>query len=715
MSTPTTLSPAAKNTRNVSHKVASSQKIKSPKLKAKPIKAIVPTRFSYLVRCKHDLKNEAGCPMCRLVHLVTKKHFEDEKEEIRMAHEQSIINRAQLRLTLLMRWARSQSVLYNKHVESPTFEVVFSRSLARLLVDEDSIGHRKNPMDFKELVRILERRNRIHEVGHFAAVFLQSRIRKYLAKRYVRRVALRRFEYVPATRRKEAFFVDSKWNRKWNRTPKLLMDETPATPRTVERRLAADDRVRTARFEVYTKAVKREFRNRSEEDIWEHEEATVRFLRQLSVMRDLVRIAMTNLTRSRLNALAKTEAEKLQQQMVSQQQQSGGRRGGGGEGSFDARSHSHSSKLMNPATSGSSKFNSISDAAAGGQSMDTTPAATAAQSFDPLTSPLLPVWVSLSAPAMCARQLGLALVLATVPSPATGAVACRKEPDSDAEPRVSAAASSNPKYTSPSTYYAAAAAAVAATAAVSAGGANGRRNSVSPAARRNSVVASPNPPGGSPTTTISSAAKGTSTKVRSSGSGSYSTGTGTGFITGVAQLHRALLFLESSIWQSLRCDSPEEVLSKLLLEDLRPTYESVMNITQDDKYIWHGKLGHVAGGTDWNPSTAKNGNDLSNNFGSSLSLLTAGTGLPVDYDDNSSLASIDSGEFDIEGEFESEVLPFSLHIRPYIPERECSGLFRLFFYGDELIAVSAMSPWAFYSEVTWLSTIILFFPLKTFF
>ena len=177
--------------------------------------------------------------MCRLVNIATKKHFETEKEELRRAHDQSILNRAQLRLTLLMRWSRSQSVLYNKYVSTPTFDVVFSKSLAGLLVDEEAVGNRARALDFDEIVKILERRNRIQEVGHFAAIYLQSRIRKYLAKRLVRRLILQRFEYVPATRRKEAFYVDNYWMRKWNRTPRYLQNEAPATPRTVGRRLAA--------------------------------------------------------------------------------------------------------------------------------------------------------------------------------------------------------------------------------------------------------------------------------------------------------------------------------------------------------------------------------------------------------------------------------------------------------------------------------------------
>ena len=79
-----------------------------------------------------------------------------------------LLNRAQLRLTLMLRWARCQSTLYNKFAPTPTFDIVMSKSLALLLVDEEAVCSRQSPIDFDEVIKVLNRRNRIQEVGHTA-------------------------------------------------------------------------------------------------------------------------------------------------------------------------------------------------------------------------------------------------------------------------------------------------------------------------------------------------------------------------------------------------------------------------------------------------------------------------------------------------------------------------------------------------------------------
>jgi hypothetical protein len=160
-------------------------------------------------------------------------------------------------------------------------------------------------------------------------------------------------------------------------------------------------------------------------------------------------------------------------------------------------------------------------------------------------------------------------------------------------------------------------------------------------------------------------------------------------VVSVAQLHRSLHFLEHSIWQCLKCSSPEEVLTKLLLEDLRPTIVSVMNISQEDKNIWRGKLGHQ-------PSSraAARREDRRHSRGGHSEESSIGS----DDRSGSSDSEAEVGE-DEDEEFTREVLPLTLQLRPYYPERGCNGFFRLFFYMDELIAASAVSPWVFYPEV----------------
>lgn len=634
--------------------------------KAKPKPKPTSNRLQYFVNCKHDLKHAATCPMCKLINIVTKKHFDDEREQIRMAHEQSHINRAQLRLTLMMRWARSQSILYNKHVSTPTFDIVFSKSLSLMLVDEEAVGSRAQPIDFEEVVKVLERRNRIQEVGHFAAIFLQSRIRKYLAKRYVRRLVLQRFEYVPATRRKEAFYIDNFWKRKWMRTPRMLIQVQPATPRTMSRRIAADDRLREARFECYKKAVKKQYNAEVVEDVWAQEETTVRFLKQLCVLRDLVRIAMLNVTRMRTQREAMAEKLTADPRKVPVTPSN--------TGTSTPAAARRNSMFGKPALA---KLTMEEESTSEEPATETAPAVT-----------LQPVWICLSAPSTSARQFGLSLALATVPSPATGTIAIRT--DTESGPRVSAAAAPTSSNRGPADFPSMEMV-PAMTGSPSTPGTNVRKlirtGSASSGSSSSLLTAGAGAGAGASKSPPRAAGKGTNRG-------------GSGLISGIAQLHRSLQFLENSIWNCLKCNTPDEVLSKLLLEDLRPTYESVMNITQDDKFIWHGKLGYA-------PANAPIIADYENsNTTSSSTMRSSIIEMPIhelNLDENSSVASIASSADEPDEEYGNEVLPISLQLRPYYADRGCNGFFRLFFYMEELVVVSAVSPWAFYPEVRYSS------------
>lgn len=620
------------------------------------------SRFNFLINCKHDLKNAYGCPMCKLVHMVTRKHFDDEREQNRLAHEQSLVNRAQLRLTLMLRWARTQSVLYNKYVSAPTFDIVFSKALASILIDEDAIMSREQPIDFDEVVKVLERRNRITEVGHFAAIFLQSRIRKYLAKRYVRRMMLQRFEYVPATRWKEAFYIDTYWSRKKERTPRFLRNELPATPRTIGRRLAADERHRNARYEAFKKDVIKRYQALEGADVWAKEETTVRFLKQMGVLRDLVRIAMLNITKMRLQRDA--AAEKLAQ---------------------EARQAAASM----PNAQGLNRRGSVSNRINLQRQAEEAAAAAAAMAVpdnpDEGDAPveIQPVWMCLSAPCMSSRELGLALALATVPSPASGQLLVRKHPEYG--PRFSPAAA--PTTTGGMAEY----------VPPAPGGGGGRERSISFGV--NSMPGSPGMLGASRFARTGTAASMlsmgstlspvTTARTSSSPKPVRRESTAGSSVTSTAQLHRALTFLETSLWLCLRCVTPEEVLSKLLVEDLRPSFVSVMNITQEEKNIWRGKMGHI-------PSTkaATKRDERRHSRGGYSDDSSLGS---EDRSDNSSESEKEETEVD---EFAHEVLPLTLQLRPYFPERGCNGFFRLFFYMDELIVATSVSPWAFYPEVS---------------
>jgi hypothetical protein len=106
-------------------------------------------------------------------------------------------------------------------------------------------------VNFTNLNRQLERRLRIQEIGEHASVYLQARIRKLIACKRLRRDVLRRLEYIPASRTRGAFFLDSETNHPWYRWPRMCSNDRPASPSTMSRRLNAEQRRRDARFAQY--------------------------------------------------------------------------------------------------------------------------------------------------------------------------------------------------------------------------------------------------------------------------------------------------------------------------------------------------------------------------------------------------------------------------------------------------------------------------------
>lgn len=264
-------------------------------------------RFDYIRSCKHEYGNSdsrnaavaegyVSCPFCKLINSTTQKFFAQEIKSRRVEREKSVLARAKLRLSLLLGWSRCHSSCYTSKDFTPSVDIVVSKSLAEWTVSADKayllalIGSRSssyqtrsvrnsssiyhtnttnntnsltnntnNNIDYREAYRLLQRKKRVKEVGNFAALFLQSRIRKVITKRKLRKLLLQRFEYVPPTRKKDAFFVDTKKNRKWQSLPAIMHDEAPGTPRTISRRMNMEQRKAEKKYYNYYSSVKRLF------------------------------------------------------------------------------------------------------------------------------------------------------------------------------------------------------------------------------------------------------------------------------------------------------------------------------------------------------------------------------------------------------------------------------------------------------------------------
>jgi len=143
-------------------------------------------------------------------------------------------------------------------------------------------------------------------------------------------------------------------------------------------------------------------------------------------------------------------------------------------------------------------------------------------------------------------------------------------------------------------------------------------------------------------------------------------------------LNYALQQLEERALAILRCDSPEAVIGKIICGDIVPALSSVVNISEDDFGIWNAQLRLKA-----------TEHSIINTSVEEVSTVTS----------NSVEESVDkSGSHDSVDEMK-EVLPIALQLRPYWPERGTNGLFRLFFFEEDLVTVTQYSPWVFYPEV----------------
>jgi hypothetical protein len=128
--------------------------------------------------------------------------------------------------------------------------------------------------------------------------------------------------------------------------------------------------------------------------------------------------------------------------------------------------------------------------------------------------------------------------------------------------------------------------------------------------------------------------------------------------------------LEQRAWDSLRCDTAQDVLNKLMCEEIHPALSSAVSFARDDHGIWKGALAVTSYGGESPTKGTEDGGDVG------------------------------AKEPDSSATRDVPVLPISVQLRPFFEDRGPNGLFRLFFMDGELVAATQASPWAFYSEVS---------------
>lgn len=78
-----------------------------------------------------------------------------------------------MRRNLLIDWSKCQSSLYCDYFPTATTDIFISVTMANLIV---SLTNKEREfINFDDIIKLLLRKNRLIEVGYFAAVYLQSR------------------------------------------------------------------------------------------------------------------------------------------------------------------------------------------------------------------------------------------------------------------------------------------------------------------------------------------------------------------------------------------------------------------------------------------------------------------------------------------------------------------------------------------------------------
>lgn len=528
-------------------------------------------QFDYLQKCKHDLtptRDPSLCPFCKLVAQQLNTFFEKERQEKAKARHESVIRRAHMRYTLLQSWSKNQPLYFHdlfpaQMTSLSLVELSFSSAFVESLAAEaeareeetNKTGkmHSSPFIDMQAMTKVLNRRRRILEVGIYAAVYLQSRIRKWCTRRRVRHMLLRRFEYIPPEtgkfgRPKREFFVDTMHgSQQWPTYPRIIASERPNTPRTIARRLAGISRRMDANLAKYNIFMKKYIVDGAFSDLWSKETSYMYRMRNFVAFVDLVQAGMTAILRLKVN-----EAE---------------RQG--------------------------------------------LPIPTTQPSF----------WVTLSAPAPPSRQFGLALAVDTPNYRSSHPPIQRKEYQSVRPPAVPV-----------------------------------KEKGKTAASKKDSKSVGQN---ASTLSLTSSEVNAAAAVVEESDN-----------IVPYIEMNASLQALELRAWKCLQCNSPLDLLSKLLNSEIHPPMVSCIHIARDEHCTWHGfSQTSQQLKKDEEEFKAANPGKTSKKFE-----------LPSD-------------------EHRADVLPMTLQLRSVNEDRGPASVFRLFFFEGEFVAATQAATWVLYPEI----------------
>lgn len=303
---------------------------KSPsksKLKIRQVSEYLP----FLKKCHHIINEKntelqgKSCFLCRITNHYIQYVFYSEENKKKQEQLLSFnVKKRKKKIFLLFLWAHCQSSNYliNNIQNYVFYDLIFSSELlsncSRLIqlgvITNSSSNTGINALSSKSNDEILNFNFYFKKIfylrklaifGNFAAIFIQSHVRKLLAKLRVRKLVLLRFEYIndlstfdsyrdfyikksliPVANDsnydtvntkqyieptvslidthsqgndKYFFFYDTKTKKRWERYPLILKNEAPGTPRTINRRLQHEEVVKSSKLKFFNEKILKEF------------------------------------------------------------------------------------------------------------------------------------------------------------------------------------------------------------------------------------------------------------------------------------------------------------------------------------------------------------------------------------------------------------------------------------------------------------------------
>jgi hypothetical protein len=255
-----------------------------------------PPQWIYIKNCTHNLTDKS-CPLCKLIERETAQWLANEHAEKEQIRKENFYKRAEMRYCLLREWSKNQISLYSDVVPLPTAEIILCSSIFETLTScSQDLGE-----IFQDLNENLLKRNRIMEVGNYAATFLQCRIRGFCCRKRITTFLLRRFEYHEESARRGAYFLDKNTGNRFYSTPYLISHEKPGSPRTIQRRITFQNKIREKRMEKYQQVCRSDTQRHEGGGggQWASTEKRIVLGRQLVILRDLLFALLKELSQKR--------------------------------------------------------------------------------------------------------------------------------------------------------------------------------------------------------------------------------------------------------------------------------------------------------------------------------------------------------------------------------------------------------------------------------